>query len=75
MPKNTDLSQALIGAMDVIEADYVPPSGVLPKEYTIFEDVVLEDLLLAKIVERYPYKGNHGLGAESPGTLARLPCS
>jgi len=45
LPKSTNLGQTLIEAMDAIEADFEPLQGVLPKEYTIFENIVLEDLL------------------------------
>ncbi len=45
LPKDTDLGQTLIEAMDAIEADFEPLQGVLPKEYGIFENIVLEDLL------------------------------
>ena len=45
LPKDTKLGQTLIEAMDAIEADFEPLQGVLPKEYTIFENIVLEDLL------------------------------
>ncbi len=45
LPKDTDLGQTLIEAMDAIEADFEPLLGVLPKEYGIFENIVLEDLL------------------------------
>ncbi len=45
LPGDTKLGQALIEAMDAIEADFEPLQGVLPKEYTIFENIVLEDLL------------------------------
>ncbi len=45
LPKGTDLGAALIQAMDAIEASFPPLVGVLPKDYTIFERTVLEDLL------------------------------
>ena len=45
LPKDTDLGRTLIEAMDAIESDFEPLQGVLPKEYTIFENIVLEDLL------------------------------
>lgn len=40
-----DRSDVIIEAMNAIEEDFPPLQGVLPKEYTIFEPVVLEDLL------------------------------
>ena len=45
LPKDEDLDQALIAAMTAIETAFEPLKGVLPKEYTIFERTVLEDLL------------------------------
>jgi len=44
-PKETDLGAALIQAMEAIEESFEPLRGVLPKDYTIFERTVLEDLL------------------------------
>ncbi len=40
-----NLGQAVVAAMETIEAAFEPLRGVLPKEYTIFERTVLEDLL------------------------------
>jgi type I restriction enzyme M protein len=45
LPKDEDLDQALIDAMMAIEKAFEPLEGVLPKEYSIFERTVLEDLL------------------------------
>ena len=45
LPSDVDLGEALIVAMDKIEVSFKPLAGVLPKEYTIFERTVLEDLL------------------------------
>lgn len=45
LPKGTDLGKALNDAMKAIEDSFEPLTGVLPKEYGIFESVVLEDLL------------------------------
>ena len=45
LPKGTDLGKALVEAMNAIEAEYPPLQGVLPKEFTIFEPRLLEDLL------------------------------
>ncbi len=47
LPTDTDLGEAVIAAMDKIEESFEPLAGVLPKEYTIFERDVLEDLLRA----------------------------
>ena len=40
-----NLSDALIGAMETIEEAFEPLTGVLPKDFGIFERTVLEDLL------------------------------
>jgi type I restriction-modification system DNA methylase subunit len=40
-----NLSNVLIEAMEAIEEAFEPLTGVLPKEFGIFERVVLEDLL------------------------------
>jgi len=45
LPSDTDLGLAVITAMEKIEESFEPLAGVLPKEYTIFERDVLEDLL------------------------------
>jgi type I restriction enzyme M protein len=45
MPSSAKLSEALVEAMNAIEADFEPLAGQLPKEYHIFEDTLLEDLL------------------------------
>jgi type I restriction enzyme M protein len=45
LPRDEDLDQALIDAMTAIEKAFEPLEGVLPKEYSIFERTVLEDLL------------------------------
>jgi type I restriction enzyme M protein len=45
LPKDRDLGQALNDAMKAIEDDFEPLKGVLPKEYSIFERTVLEDLV------------------------------
>ncbi|MBX3394289.1 MAG: N-6 DNA methylase [Phycisphaerae bacterium] len=45
LPKGTDIGESLIAAMNAIEETYEPLAGVLPKDYTIFERTVLEDLL------------------------------
>ena len=45
LPKNTDLGKALVEAMNAIETEFEPLKGQLPKDFTIFERTVLEDLL------------------------------
>jgi type I restriction enzyme M protein len=45
LPKDRNLGNALIEAMKAIEAAFEPLQGVLPKDYGIFERMVLEDLL------------------------------
>lgn len=45
LPSDTDLGQALNGAMRAIEEPSILLSDVLPKEYGIFEQRVLEDLV------------------------------
>lgn len=40
-----DIGQAIINAMIAIEEEFEPLTGVLPKDYGIFEKDVLEDLL------------------------------
>ncbi|HEY7153452.1 MAG TPA: N-6 DNA methylase, partial [Gemmataceae bacterium] len=45
IPKDADLGQVLVEAMNAIEEEFPPLKGVLPKEFTIFERSVLEDLL------------------------------
>ncbi|HKI34849.1 MAG TPA: class I SAM-dependent DNA methyltransferase [Gemmataceae bacterium] len=41
----SDLGRAVTEAMNAIEDDFPPLAGVLPKDYNIFEQKVLEDLL------------------------------
>jgi type I restriction enzyme M protein len=45
LPKERDLGKALIEAMEAIEDSFPPLAGVLPKDYGIFDRVLLEDLL------------------------------
>ncbi|GAB4264572.1 MAG: type I restriction-modification system subunit M [Methylomicrobium sp.] len=45
LPSDARLSEALTEAMQAIEADFEPLAGQLPKEYHIFDDTLLEDLL------------------------------
>lgn len=45
LPGDTELGQALIDAMTAIEESFEPLAGILPKDYSIFERTVLEDLL------------------------------
>src|SRR6266536_2444668 len=45
VPKGADLGAALVEAMNEIERAFPPLLGVLPKEFSIFERTVLEDLL------------------------------
>lgn len=44
-PKESDLGEALVIAMNAIEESFEPLIGVLPKDFSIFERTVLEDLL------------------------------
>src|SRR5258708_1639310 len=45
LPKGADLGTALVDAMNAIERDFEPLLNQLPKEYTKFENTLLEDLL------------------------------
>lgn len=45
LPKGADLGMALVEAMNAVEHDFEPLRGQLPKEYTKFENTLLEDLL------------------------------
>src|SRR3989454_4571547 len=45
LPKGSDLGTALVEAMNAIERDFEPLLNQLPKEYTKFENSLLEDLL------------------------------
>jgi type I restriction enzyme M protein len=45
LPTDRDLGQTLNDAMKAIEDDFEPLKGVLPKEYSIFDRSVLEDLV------------------------------
>ncbi len=44
-PKDADLGGALVAAMNAIEESFEPLRGVLPKDFSIFERTVLEDLM------------------------------
>lgn len=44
-PKEADLGEAVVAAMNAIEDSFEPLQGVLPKDFAIFERTVLEDLL------------------------------
>jgi hypothetical protein len=45
LPTGSNRGQALNDAMTAIEIEFTPLVGVLPKEFSIFEPKVLEDLL------------------------------
>ncbi len=45
LPGGANIGQAIINAMDLIEADYDSLKGVLPKDYNIFEDDLLVKIL------------------------------
>ncbi len=45
LPKGSDLGKALIEGMEAIEDSFPPLAGVLPKDFGIFDRVLLEDLL------------------------------
>src|SRR4029077_12502376 len=45
LPKGADLGAALVEAMNAIERDFEPLLNQLPKDYTRFENTLLEDLL------------------------------
>jgi type I restriction enzyme M protein len=45
LPKGADLGTALVDAMNAIERDFEPLLNQLPKDYTRFENTLLEDLL------------------------------
>ena len=45
LPSGVKLSEALVEAMSAIEEDFEPLAGQLPKDYHIFDDRLLEDLL------------------------------
>ena len=45
LPKDANLGDALIGAMNAIEAEFEPLQGQLPKGYDRFDPSLLEDLL------------------------------
>ena len=45
LPSGVKLSEALVEAMIAIEEDFEPLAGQLPRDYHIFDDRLLEDLL------------------------------
>ncbi len=45
LPKGADLGTALVEAMNAVERDFTPLLNQLPKDYTKFENTLLEDLL------------------------------
>ena len=45
LPSDQDVAGAIINAMELIEKNYDPLKGVLPKDYQIFESDVLKNLL------------------------------
>jgi type I restriction enzyme M protein len=45
LPSGANLGNALVEAMNAIEADFEPLAGQLPKDYDRFENKLLEDLL------------------------------
>lgn len=57
-PKEADLGEALVAAMNAIEESFEPLRGVLPKDFSIFERTVLEDLM--KVFNREALKSSTG---------------
>jgi type I restriction enzyme M protein len=57
-PKEADLGEALVAAMNAIEESFEPLRGVLPKDFSIFERTVLEDLM--KVFNREALKTASG---------------
>jgi type I restriction enzyme M protein len=57
-PKEADLATALVTAMNAIEESFEPLHGVLPKDFSIFERTVLEDLM--KVFNREALKSATG---------------
>ena len=57
-PKEADLGEALVSAMNAIEESFEPLHGVLPKDFSIFERTVLEDLM--KVFNREALKSATG---------------
>jgi type I restriction enzyme M protein len=45
LPKGANLGEALVEAMNAIEAEFEPLAGQLPKDYDGFDPALLEDLL------------------------------
>jgi type I restriction enzyme M protein len=45
LPKDANIGEALVGAMNAIEAEFEPLQGQLPKDYDGFDPGLLEDLL------------------------------
>jgi type I restriction enzyme M protein len=45
LPKGTDLGTALVEAMNAIERDFEPLQNQLPKDYTRFDNTLLEEML------------------------------
>lgn len=45
LPTGANLGEALVQAMNAIEADFEPLAGQLPKDYDRFDNTLLEDLL------------------------------
>jgi type I restriction enzyme M protein len=45
LPKGTDLGTALVDAMNAIERDFEPLQNQLPKDYTKFDNTLLEEML------------------------------
>ena len=57
-PKDSDLGTALVNAMIAIEDSFDPLKGILPKDFSIFERSVLEDLL--KVFNREALRSTSG---------------
>ena len=58
LPKDASLGRTLAEAMNAIEESFEPLKGVLPKDYSIFDWKVLEDLL--RIFDREALKSAGG---------------
>ena len=88
LPKDANLGEALVEAMDAIERDFEPLAGQLPKDYEKFNNNLLEELLrvfdsatlrtasgdvFGRIYEYFLMKTQADSLLRAPGALAALP--
>ena len=72
-PKAGKLGEALIRAMDAVEAHFPPLAGQLPKDYERFDDALLESMMRKFDTEALRSASGASTNTSSPSSPSRTP--